>query len=355
MTSTIPATGTRPNADHTGDVCVLKSFGTVPLVLHPDQRVLLYRRFRSGVRFAPAGVDFRRFLNRGGADKVKEFERWENEQPSWVRAADVTPKDYIVSLPHQEVCGPNPIWRESRSAKHRPMPLNPADADVAWLFGLYIADGNAEPGRRIAITLNRTEVDTVTRAVRAFANLGLPSAVREFPTYYRVQVYSAVAADSFREWFGTSSHTKRIPPFLFSGWDIEAVVDGVMSGDGTEYNGACAITTTSPVLARQLHRALVRCGRCPLLTVQSRNGGEFPNARPGWVISWRPEGCKTFPVHWRGNYLMPVRKVETCEYSGPMWQTGCDGGSSFRVWNAMIESGGAGVAMPPDQDEDECN
>lgn len=291
---------------------LVRLYGTIPTVFQPGERVIAYRRFMAhGVAFT-CGLDLRE--HSGGKYSIlsERYAAWERSQPCVVDAANIQPGDYLL-CPQVRPSGAftKAEWcRPKREVRNPPKPVNGASDSAAWLFGLYIADGNAVQDHKVVVTLGSDQTETIAKLVSCWQDLGFKAAVYEHETYVRVTVYSSVAANTFRNWFGVSSATKRIPSFLLNGWDLRPLIDGVVAGDGCDHRDGKVVSTTSITLAHQLHRLLIEQGERPSFQPQPRNGGEFSNAAPGWTVSWYPGGGKMLRT-WRGFYMMRVREVAT--------------------------------------------
>lgn len=321
------------------DMICLKADGMVETKFTKHHPILVYRPLRAyGTKFTP-GLAMEVYGGGKYAGLVDRYKEWEAGNPVWLASEEVMEGDYLLSpklVAHSDV--QMPLWSApAAQSKNVPVwPSAPTD-DLAWLFGLFIADGNADAGHRVSIVLNRTETASIDRACRAWQSLGLTPRLVEKDTYTRVIVDSAVAANSFREWFGTSSSEKHIPEFLYHGWDTRALVDGITDGDGCV---ACkgkgyAITTTSNRLALQVHQLLLTHGERPSMTNLPRNGGEYANAAPGWVVTWQPAGPNSRMRHWKNYYLMPVREVKRERYTGTVWNYEVEHAHSYLANNIV--------------------
>jgi hypothetical protein len=321
----------------TATAVLIDAYGVVPTVLPADARLPVYRRFKAhGQRFV-SGLDLREYAGGKYAPLVDRYAQWEGEQPQIVTASDVGRGDYLL-CPRDTPRLPTvvPEWPvPSRRVPNQPPPLT-VSASAAWLFGLYIADGYAVAGHRLTITLGIDQTETIDRAVSAWGDLGLDATVLRKPTFARVVVYSSVAANAFREWFGTRSAAKRIPNWLLSGWDSGAILEGVAAGDGCDVrNSGQRITTVSWRLAAQLHRLLIACGERPSWRPLPRGRAAFPNAAPGWGIEWH-DAQKQSMRHWRDYYLMPVRSVAEATGDTPTQET--REGARLLLNNILVES-----------------
>lgn len=308
--------------EYDDDLVTLKIDGMVPTSFTLHHPVLVYRPMRAhGTKFPP-GLALAVYSGGKYAALVDRYAAWEAGNPVWLAAEEVMDGDYVLS---PKLKGSSdvqmPLWATAAPrSRNLPVWSAPTD-DLAWLSGLYIADGNAVAGHRVIITLGKSETASVERACRAWRSLGLSPRLIEKDTFTRVIVDSAVVADSFREWFGTTSADKHIPEFLYHGWNMKAVLDGITDGDGcvAAKGKGYAITTTSNRLALQVHQLLLTHGERPAMQCQPRNGGEFPNAAPAWTVTWQPSTANSRMRHWGDYYLMPVRAVSRSRYTGLVW------------------------------------
>lgn len=294
----------------------LKACGLPPVKVTSEHPMLVYRKMHHSVNILP-GAD----LSKGSAKYQyleKQVIEWETEQPCWVRAKDIQEGDYLIT-PMWEMDEKRevPAWNaSSRKTKYNPLPLDPSDPDLAWLFGLYIADGYRSKSHRIVITLSSKETDTIVRAQKTFQKYGLNCKVIDKGTYVRVMVNSSIVANSFGEWFGTSSLTKRIPDFMFSKeWNLEALMEGIIDGDGCTHQGRNNVTSTSKVLISQMYQVLVSLGEEPVVSAQKRGPGCYNNANPAWVIEWG-ERKRHETRKWNNLYLSPVKSITREDYNG---------------------------------------
>jgi hypothetical protein len=114
-------------------------------------------------------------------------------------------------------------------------------------------------------------------------------------------------------------------------------VDGITDGDGSVAlkGKGYAITTTSNRLALQVHQLLLTNGERPSVQNMPRNGGEYANAAPGWVVAWQPAGPNSRMRHWGNYYLMPVRQVKRERYTGTVWNYEVEDAHSYLANNIV--------------------
>jgi len=157
-----------------------------------------------------------------------------------------------------------PTDRVGRHAERHSLPARiTIDKDVAWLIGMYVAEGSRRVGQ---VTISNTDQRRLDRLQATFARLGLPV----YRSAGAVTCCSGLVSD-LMGWLGIGSkaHTKRVP-FLAFGWSdqiLRSFLDGVVDGDGPVTDHRTSIWTTSRelvsdllvVFARLGHRAACRC------------------------------------------------------------------------------------------------
>jgi ribonucleoside-diphosphate reductase alpha chain len=163
------------------------------------------------------------------------------------------------------------------------------DSDIAWMLGLYLAEGSISAGYDIRFTLSWDEEDQAARLSTILeSRLGLPSRVmrqtqpenRRGEGWTSVRVHSKQFAQWLFEHFGTGFDHKRLPSWVFrvAPEVRSALLEGVAAGDGTPINAhQIRITLSNEILVRQLfllayglgYHATLRSEKMPALgTVQ---------------------------------------------------------------------------------------
>ncbi len=144
-----------------------------------------------------------------------------------------------------------------RSERHHlPVRLH-LDEDLAWLLGMYVAEGHR---RKNQVNISNTDQRRLDRLTATFARLGLP--VSRAPG--SVTCCSGLLSDLLG-WLGTGglAPTKRVPPCAF-GWSsavLSAFLDGIVDGDGRVDATRTSIWTTSHGLVADLLLIFARLGR----------------------------------------------------------------------------------------------
>ena len=113
--------------------------------------------------------------------------------------------------------------------------------DVAWMLGMYVAEGFR---RRQQVVISNTDQVLLDRVDSALSELQLSRHRGPGAITIGSSAFSAVL-----DWIGTGGKapTKRVPPIVFS-WPedlIEAFIAGVVDGDGSTDGGRMSVWTTS--------------------------------------------------------------------------------------------------------------
>ncbi len=154
------------------------------------------------------------------------------------------------------------------------------DEDIAWMLGLYLAEGSISAGYDIRFTLSWDEEEHAARLASIFeTKLGVPSRVirqtqpdgRRGDGWTSVRIHSKQLAVWLIEHFGTGFDQKRLPFWVYHlSPDIRAaLLQGVADGDGTPINASqTRITLSNEVLIRQLFLLAYGLGYFPTLRAE---------------------------------------------------------------------------------------
>jgi dCTP deaminase len=191
------------------------------------------------------GAEVRRLL-RGAGRSVAYYVRTRKLPLGVVTMLHGTPPDLTCDdrLRHRADC-------ESFPAVLRIEP------EVAWLLGLYLAEGYRRAGQIVVANTNQSILD---RAQAAFASLG--------QRVYRgngAMMCGAILASAVFDGLamGTSAPKKRLPRGALH-WPrrlIEALLDGLLDGDGPSRPEPDCLRTTSAGLVQDVLYACARLGR----------------------------------------------------------------------------------------------
>ncbi|MDG6910370.1 MAG: DEAD/DEAH box helicase [Nitrososphaerota archaeon] len=343
----------------------------LPMRMTPEHKVLRAARVRRSVH--------RERENR---------HRWTYSEPGWTEAKNLKPGDMVlfpriktaVDLEALPLPGIGPLRSQRGTMGSRRSRLGMEGIELTprnlEQLGLYLAEGSSEPQGKVCFAFGAHEDELASLTVAWFESLGLIPSIEDI-TRHRRKVYacSKQLASSLRELFGTSAPEKRIPHglLLLPVEKLSCFVRGIWRGDGNAAKAgpkSARLDTASRTLAKQLFAALVKMGYMPRLEVNRRAGKDpggalnithrrdlytvsisgkqyhkFAEAvllRPGRAVDVNRELDRG---RIDGNfYYMPIRRIETEQYSGLVHNLEVQGHSSYV--GSFVVHNSAGVNLP---------
>ena len=205
--------------EYEGYVVSLKAVGIPPTIMSEDHKVLVaHRRKRSWKEW-------------------KIGEGWyEIGDLEWVQAKDCKVGDYVVvpRLPD------NGVQEIQLKKYHRRTEWNttcsiPLSEGIAWLIGLYVADGYSQHNREIHISLNKHEIDKAKKAEVIIAR-ELKRKVRV--THHDNTIELVFSFQALAEWLnqnvGKHAAAKYVPSIMYGASNNIALafLKGWLDGDG---------------------------------------------------------------------------------------------------------------------------
>lgn len=161
-------------------------------------------------------------------------------EPKWIEAKELQINDYVLVPKIKEKTFVKSIdltsfmVKGNKTSPKRAVKTLPLNHDVAWLIGLYVAEGDS--AYTVRLTLGPHETELANKAIKVFKSLGYSA------TKYLTKTRSlAVVAGTtiFGKWLktncGTNAHTKHIPNVILNHSDAhirKAFLKGLMDGDG---------------------------------------------------------------------------------------------------------------------------
>jgi deoxycytidine triphosphate deaminase/intein/homing endonuclease len=147
-------------------------------------------------------------------------------------------------------------------------PFLTIDADLAWLLGLYVAEGYRRPKQ---VTFANTDEAIIARVEGILARLRVPT----YRSDWAVTACSDLLSEVFGQLgMGDGAHFKRVPPIAF-GWPtdlVEAFFEGLVDGDGSREATRTSVWTSSDGLAGDVLLLAERLGRRAGSSLRSSNG-----------------------------------------------------------------------------------
>jgi intein/homing endonuclease len=223
--------------------------------------------------------------------------------------------------------------------------------ELAWLLGLYVAEGFKVADEGFRLALNQNEKDIVRRVQKVTKELGYSMSIikSKISRGITLRVYATTLARGLAEWFGQGAAKKNIPDFILFHKNLQLVrafVEGYAEGDGHRTkSGYIETTTTSKVLVAQLQLLLARLGYIghayTLDVDESQIRGRRIAARTAYRLRWRESPTKSkrqANQHVFKNYILtPVDIVEDVEYSGEVFNLETED-NTYLVSNAVVHN-----------------
>lgn len=222
----------------------------------------------------------------------------------WKLASDITNQDFLVSGRY-EIEGIKtylPKWEYKKSIHSttcQDIIIPELDSDMAWLIGLFQADGYTYANRvnngfnaYISIVVGLDELEILEKAKLQIERFGITNAKlqkRKGENSYQLHVQSKQLAWYFDEHFKKPNTPIEIPTFILqSTKDIRlGYIAGIMDGDGSVKNKPTLVTSTIyDSFAYGIQSVLYSCG------IESR------------VVMGRD--CNSRPQHWQKQYKVSL-------------------------------------------------
>lgn len=300
----------------------IRPHGGVPVVCTDKHPLLVYKKAKA-----------KRIAGGGKYDRLQEYslpgdfesaslpnlktKSGHTYKAVWCEAGQVCQEDRLV-IPKNEFKKSYkvPSWVDSdKKTQAKLRNIEPSE-DLAWLFGLYIGDGNAVKNHKVIFTLGNKK--DVSRCESILSDFGCSVSVYEKETYSRVVAYNASLANSFREWFGTSSQTKKIPDWLIT-WDLDAVIAGLAEADGcVTSSGETRISSTSKILIHQVYSILNSQNLKPWIRVVKSGSGyakQGYNCSKLYELGYSlEEKSKSVKLDMGDYYVSAIKKIEEKKY-----------------------------------------
>ncbi len=283
----------------------------------------------------------------------------------WTRADQIREKDYVVYPIQKEEVDREYIEVDYQLKKKdtvsKPLPkMIPLNDKMLRLMGYYIAEGWVHD-REISFTFNSKEIeflnDVENIMLETFGLAGTESTKRNATT---ITFCSAPLARIFLDWFGHKSYNKKIPHFVMllpAQKQIE-LIKGLWCGDGwistEQIRGN--FKTTSKTLSEQLKALLLRQGVVPIISVnkakdihreaysiQIVNDRDFAvlcKILDEDIVATNHVGKPLSSIVTPDYVLIPVKKVESFDYDGPVYNLEVDDVSSYVSENAILHNCG---------------
>lgn len=187
---------------------------------------------------------------------------------SYYRKRRQLPVEIAAQLPEFRLGSDD--WLAVRGGRHRVPAVIDVDEDLAWLLGLYVAEGSR---RHNQFTISNTNSAILDRAQSILARLGLP--------VFRNESCSITCSSGLMSllmvWLGCGgrARAKRLPEGAF-GWPpplLGALMQGFIDGDGSTEATRISLWTWSEALVGDLLLLCSRLGRRASASARDRGHG----------------------------------------------------------------------------------
>ena len=283
----------------------------------------------------------------------------------WKRADEIEEKDYLVYPIQKEESDLESIAVDydlkQKDTVSKKLPRNiPLSTDFLRLMGYYVAEGFVHD-REVCFTFNENEIEyieDVKQTMMKLFELKAASLTRRNST--TLIFYSAPLARVFAEWFGNGALKKKLPHFamLLPATKQVEIIKGMWRGDGCMIGSQLRgnYKTISKILCEQLKTLLLRQGIVPVISVGKANGIhkksysiQVVNDRDFVILCkvlGKDQNANTHTVKPPSSILqpdyvlVPVRKIETFDYDGPVFNLEVEEVNSYVSENAILHNCG---------------
>jgi len=156
----------------------------------------------------------------------------------------------------------------TKGSRHDMAPFIDVDHEIAWLLGLYVAEGSR---RAKQVALANTDQSILDRVELILDRLDVPS----YRSAGAITACSSLFSEVIRGLdMGTGAHSKRIPLIVF-GWPtplVESFFEGLVDGDGSRGETRVSVWTSSDQLATDVLLLAERLGERAGASHRMRDG-----------------------------------------------------------------------------------
>lgn len=205
--------------------------------------------------------------------------------------------------------------------------LSNFNEDLAWISGLYLAEGSRGSCQRAIITLGKQEKELALKVKNIVANHGFNSRIEEHKSTIQIHIH-----DHFYEKVislfveGESSTTKRISEKAMNcSLSLQSkFLEGYLTGDGTENKQCFRISTSSEMLAHQIFLLVARQGFYPSKTWGRGNRirfieGRKVNCHQEFTVQWYKSKTSNISFLYENYYLFPISELKEVHFKGKVY------------------------------------
>jgi intein/homing endonuclease len=304
--------------DYKGKLLTIKGAGIIPFSITPEHPLLV----------ATATTYKQNKTKRS----IKSF-----SELTWKKAGDLVPYtsdggNFLVVPKLDGVFDNKTIPLQEFSPRYKIEEIE-LDCHLAWLLGLYVAEGVA--GHNIRYCLGKHEEGLINKTKRIIEEIGYKPRIYDTRTTTIVNLQSRILARMFAQLCGKGAKNKQIPDIILlhkNPMIINAFIQGYFEGDGNEckVKGKGAVfyrfDTVSKKLIMQLQLLYGRLGK--FMAIYTTDNPKTENIIEGRLVKVNPtyhgvinsEKPKAHRVRVNENeFLVPLRKIETKDFEGEVY------------------------------------
>ncbi len=231
-------------------------------------------------------------------------------------------------------------WVNGKWRPRKRLTSLPLDEDVAWLFGLYVAEGCYDGRQGPTFALHIRERETANRVLNTGRHLGCKGiALRQKNTNgQHVKLYSNSLGRALELFCGKWARNKQIPEFLLLHRDLgllESFLLGYRQGDGYSRDGVTTFVTVSKLLVLQLQLAYARLGVFAALSVEKER---IDSRGTKHRTAYRLKIGRNKAAKVTDDYVyVPVRSITESQYEGQVHNIETTD-NTYLVSNAVVHN-----------------
>jgi len=226
--------------------------------------------------------------------------------------------------------------------KHKIETESKTPLDLAWLYGLFVADGSTNKNdNKIAFCLGSHEKDLIQKVTEILETYHYNYYFVKQTNETRIVLTGKKLREFLRENFGTYAENKQIPQFIMDSTKeiTKAFLEGYIDGDGFIDDKQTQIKTVSKNLILGLQRLYSKLDiLLSIQTIQPKNS----KLTKGYKLKLQYLGRfgKTVKTtHDSENFYLPIVKITTEDFNGKLYDITTQT-NRFLVNNIIIHNSG---------------
>jgi intein/homing endonuclease len=281
------------------------------------------------------------------------------EKPKWINAHEILPGDFVlmpiptktidktfIDLPEEYFHNPNQTNQFGAiSTNGRYIQIQrriELDDDLLYLFGWYAAEGFSSTaggkGHFISLSGHIKEKPILEKLGERLRKFGVTYSINCRENKAELRAYSIELANWFSQWFGRTSHEKRIPEFILELpiQKLKTFFAAYCKGGGYFRYDQQEWVSVSRQLASQINLIALKCGFMPYLREidNGKNQGQWIG---GYTINGNPTDKKLDKKDNEFCYH-PVKKVTTYHDKTIVYDLTVEDDHSFVVGQATVHN-----------------